>query len=91
MSRCSTREPGEKNREQDIPVREAARAAIEPGAPPAGAELLGRAPDEPPSPGERVTVLREAGRAEALAGSEAACARLEEALRLTRACVSAPR
>jgi DNA-binding CsgD family transcriptional regulator len=64
-------------------LREAARAATDRGAPLAGAELLGRALDEPPSPGERVTVLREAGRAEALAGSEAACARLEEALQLT--------
>jgi hypothetical protein len=64
-------------------LREAARAAIERGAPLAGAELLRRALAEPPSPGERVTVLREAGRAEALAGREAACPRFKEALQLT--------
>jgi DNA-binding CsgD family transcriptional regulator len=63
-------------------LREAARAAIERGAPRAGAELLRRALVEPPSSAERVTVMRELGRAEALAGSESACARLEEALSL---------
>jgi DNA-binding CsgD family transcriptional regulator len=63
-------------------LRDAARAAIESGAPQAGAELLRRALAEPPSPGERVEVLREAGRAEALAGRETACARFEEALQL---------
>jgi DNA-binding CsgD family transcriptional regulator len=63
-------------------LREAARAAIERGAPGAGAELLARALAEPPPPGERVAVLREAGRADALAGRETACARLEEALEL---------
>jgi tetratricopeptide (TPR) repeat protein len=63
-------------------LREAARAAIERGAPQAGAELLRRALAEPPSSAERVAVLREAGRAEALAGSDLACARFEEALSL---------
>jgi DNA-binding CsgD family transcriptional regulator len=60
-------------------LREAARVAIDRGAPQAGAELLVRALAEPPSSAERVQVLREAGSAEALAGSEVACARLEEA------------
>jgi DNA-binding CsgD family transcriptional regulator len=64
-------------------LREAARAAIDSGAPQAGAELLSRALAEPPSPAERVAVLREEGTAEALCGREAACARLEEALQLT--------
>jgi tetratricopeptide (TPR) repeat protein len=63
-------------------LREAARAAIERGAPSAGAELLARALAEPPPPGERVAVLREAGRAELLAGLETSCGRLEEALAL---------
>jgi DNA-binding NarL/FixJ family response regulator len=63
-------------------LREAARAAIVRGAPQAGAELLRRALAEPPSPGERVAVLRETGRAEALAGSGTASLRLEEALAL---------
>jgi hypothetical protein len=64
-------------------LRAAARAAVERGAPSAGAELLRRALAEPPSGAERVAVLREAGRAEALAGSETACTRLDEALQLT--------
>jgi DNA-binding CsgD family transcriptional regulator len=68
-------------------LREAAQTAIERGAPRAGAELLRRALAEPPSPGDRVVVLREAGRAEALAGSETACALLGEALQ----CVGDPR
>jgi DNA-binding CsgD family transcriptional regulator len=63
-------------------LREAARAAIERGAPAAGAELLARALAEPPPPGERVAVLREAARAELSAGREAASGRLEEALAL---------
>jgi DNA-binding NarL/FixJ family response regulator len=63
-------------------LREAARVAIERGAPQAGAELLRRALAEPPSAAERIAVLREAGSAESLAGSEMACARLEEALSL---------
>jgi hypothetical protein len=64
-------------------LRAAARAAIERGAPLAGAELLRRALAEPPSGVQRVAVLREAGRAEALAGSGSACARFEQALQLT--------
>jgi DNA-binding CsgD family transcriptional regulator len=63
-------------------LREAARVAIERGAPRAGAELLRRGLAEPPSSAERVAVLREAGNAEALAGSEMACVWLEEALSL---------
>jgi DNA-binding CsgD family transcriptional regulator len=63
-------------------LREAARVAIERGSPQAGAELLRRALGEPPTSAERGAVLREAGRAEALAGSEMACARIEEALSL---------
>jgi DNA-binding CsgD family transcriptional regulator len=64
-------------------LREAARAAIERGAPTAGADLLARALAEPPPPDEQVAVLREASRAEVLAGRETSCARLEEALVLT--------
>ncbi|MBV8944140.1 MAG: AAA family ATPase [Solirubrobacterales bacterium] len=63
-------------------LREAARAAIRDGAPAAAAALLSRALSEPPSPGQRVAVLREAARAEAAAGREAACVHLEEALAL---------
>jgi tetratricopeptide (TPR) repeat protein len=63
-------------------LREAAGAAIERGAPQAGAELLRRALAEPPSSAERVAMVREIGRAETLAGSETACAWLEEALSL---------
>jgi DNA-binding CsgD family transcriptional regulator len=43
---------------------------------------LERALAEPPTQGERVVVLREAARAEAAAGREAACVHLEEALSL---------
>jgi len=64
-------------------LREAARVAMHSGAPAAAAALLSRALSEPPSPGERVAVLREAARAEAAAGRAAACAHLEEALSLT--------
>src|SRR5262249_14791282 len=63
-------------------LREAARAAMRSGAPAAAAGLLGRALSEPPVPGQRVLVLREAARAEASAGHGAACLLLEEALRL---------
>jgi len=63
-------------------LREAARAAMESGAPQAAAGLLGRALAEPPPLEQRAGVLREAARAEASAGRETACARLEEALRL---------
>src|SRR5262249_26510931 len=64
-------------------LREAAWAALETGAPQAAATLLKRALAEPPPPGQRVEVLREAARAELGAGREAACERLEEALSLT--------
>ena len=63
-------------------LREAARAAIDGGAPQAAADLLCRALAEPPPPALRVDVLREAARAEASAGRKTATARLEEALRL---------
>jgi DNA-binding CsgD family transcriptional regulator len=63
-------------------LRDAARVAMRSGAPVAAADLLGRALSEPPRPGERVVVLREAARAEASAGRESACVRLEDALRL---------
>jgi tetratricopeptide (TPR) repeat protein len=63
-------------------LEEAAQAALESGAPQAAASLLGRALAEPPPAAERVRVLRAAARAEASAGRETACERLEEALRL---------
>ena len=63
-------------------LREAARAAMESGAPRAAADLLGRALAEPPPPAVRVDVLRETARAEASAGRETAWGHLEEALRL---------
>ena len=47
-----------------------------------GGHLFERALCEPPPPAQRVDVLRAAARAEASAGRETACARLEEALRL---------
>jgi hypothetical protein len=64
-------------------LREAARAAINNGAPAAAADLLERALNEPPAISVRVDVLREAARAQQLAGREGACRRLEEALALT--------
>jgi hypothetical protein len=67
-------------------LREAAQAAMDGGAPQAAADLLGRALAEPPPPGQRAGVLREAARAEAAAGSEMACVHLEEALQLGDAC-----
>ena len=63
-------------------LREAAREAMDSGAPQAAAGLLGRALDEPPPPGQRAEVLRDAARAEAAAGRGMACVHLEEALRL---------
>ena len=63
-------------------LREAARAAMQTGAPPAAAALLGRALSEPPPRDQRVDVLREAARAEASAGRETAFVHLEEALSL---------
>jgi DNA-binding CsgD family transcriptional regulator len=64
-------------------LRAAARAAIDNGAPAAGADLLERALAEPPARGRRVDVLREAARAQQLAGREGACRRLQEALAIT--------
>ena len=64
-------------------LRAAARAAIDSGAPAAAADLLERALAEPPSPGIRIDVLREAACAEQLAGREGAYRRLEEALAIT--------
>ncbi len=63
-------------------LREAARAAMDSGAPQAAAGLLGRALAEPPPSPQRAGVLREAARAEASAGRETACLLLEEALQL---------
>jgi DNA-binding CsgD family transcriptional regulator len=64
-------------------LREAARLAMQGGAPGAAAGLLERALAEPPPRAQRVDVLREAARAQAGAGREAACGKLEEALGLT--------
>lgn len=63
-------------------LREAAREAVQSGAPGAAAGLLVRALSEPPAREKRVEVLREAARAEASVGRETACAHLEEALKL---------
>jgi DNA-binding CsgD family transcriptional regulator len=63
-------------------LREAARAAMDSGAPQAAADLLGRALAEPPPPGQRAGMLREAAHAEAAAGRKTACVLLEEALQL---------
>jgi DNA-binding CsgD family transcriptional regulator len=63
-------------------LEDAARAALETGAPLSAARLLDRALAEPPPAIERVTLLREAARAEASAGRQTAFARMEEALRL---------
>src|SRR5262249_47902325 len=64
-------------------LREAARAALDSGAPAAAAELLERALLEPPVAGVWVEVLREAARAEQRCGQAIACRRLEEAMVLT--------
>ena len=72
-------------------LREAARAAMDSGAPQAAAGLLGRALAEPPPPAQRAGVLREAARAEASAGREMACAHLEEAMQLVADRGSGPR
>jgi DNA-binding CsgD family transcriptional regulator len=66
-------------------LREAAHAALANGAPKTAATLLGRALEEPPPPTERMEVLRETARAEAAAGMETACARVEEALQYAAA------
>jgi DNA-binding NarL/FixJ family response regulator len=63
-------------------LREGAQSATESGAPRAAADLFARALSEPPPPGQLVGLLRETARAEATAGRETACTRLEEALRL---------
>jgi DNA-binding CsgD family transcriptional regulator len=63
-------------------LREAAEAAMGTGAPQAAAALLDRALAEPPPPGQRAGVLREAARAQVAAGRERAFVLLEEALRL---------
>jgi len=63
-------------------LREAARAAMDSGAPQAAADLLDRALAEPPSPAQRAGVLREAARAQVTAGRERAFVLLEEALRV---------
>ena len=62
-------------------LREAARAAMDGGAPHAAAGLLDRALAEPPPPEQRAAVLREAARAEVTAGRQRAFALLDEALR----------
>jgi DNA-binding CsgD family transcriptional regulator len=63
-------------------LREAAEVAMGTGAPHAAAGLLDRALAEPPPPGQRAGVLREAARAQVTAGRERAFVLLEEALRL---------
>jgi DNA-binding CsgD family transcriptional regulator len=64
-------------------LRDAARAAIDSGAPAAAADLLDRALAEPPASGIRVDVLRETARAQQLAGREGACRLLQEAIAIT--------
>lgn len=64
-------------------LREAARTALENGAPAAAAGLLERALSEPPPPHLHVETLRESARAEQQAGRMAACERLEEAMGIT--------
>ena len=64
-------------------LREAARSAIDSGMPAAAAELLERALAEPPASSVRVDVLREAARAQQLAGRAGACRLLEDALAFT--------
>jgi len=61
-------------------LREAARSAMDSGAPQAAAGLLDRALAEPPPPGQRAEVLREAAHAQVTAGRERAFVLLEEAL-----------
>ena len=64
-------------------LRDAAADAVDSGAPQAAAALLRRALAEPPPAAERVALLRELGRAEELAGQDAALAHLTEARDLT--------
>lgn len=66
-------------------LREAARAALESGAPAVAADLLKRALVEPPPVAQRVEILREAGWAHLQAGRAAACDCLEQALALAGA------
>jgi DNA-binding CsgD family transcriptional regulator len=63
-------------------LREAAQVAVDSGAPQAAADLLDRALAEPPPPGQRAGVLREAARAQVTAGRERAFVLLQEALRV---------
>jgi DNA-binding CsgD family transcriptional regulator len=63
-------------------LREAAEAARGTGAPQAAAGLLDRALAEPPPPGQRAAMLREAARAQVTAGRDRAFVLLEEALQL---------
>jgi DNA-binding CsgD family transcriptional regulator len=63
-------------------LRQAARSAMDSGAPQAAADLLDRALAEPTPPDQRAAVLREAARAEVTAGREKAFVLLEEALRV---------
>jgi DNA-binding CsgD family transcriptional regulator len=63
-------------------LEEAAQAALESGAPRTAARLLERALAEPPQAADRVRILRAAAQADASAGRETACGRLEEALQL---------
>jgi DNA-binding CsgD family transcriptional regulator len=65
-------------------LRQAARAAMDAGAPAEAGELLRRALAEPPPPGERVGVLRDLAACDANAGRQSALGWLEEALALTR-------
>ncbi len=67
-------------------LRDAAADAVGSGAPQAAAALLGRALAEPPPASERVALLLELGRAEELAGQDAALAHLAEARELTEDC-----
>ncbi|HXX47850.1 MAG TPA: AAA family ATPase [Myxococcota bacterium] len=64
-------------------LREAAREAVDQGSPSGAAALLERALREPPAAELRVELLREAARAEQLAGRDGACQHLAEALALT--------
>ena len=61
-------------------LRTAAARALSRGAPQEAAALLHRALQEPPEAGERVSVLRELGHAEVLAGDPASVGHLADAL-----------
>ena len=64
-------------------LRQAARAAMDTGAPSEAGQLLRRARAEPPPPDQRVAVLRELATADASAGRQTAFDWLAEALALT--------